>query len=191
MGFLSVLRRRSAWRKMTENAISKLHSRLAALSNMTARLAALAESADAASKENQAAIRSLTKELSRIATKVSEMKAPRHTAPPPAPSLPPPQTALDSLTPTEKRLLHVLAALIRERPAKEAAHGEIARELYPAAPPARVRSTVSDYLRRLEAKGLVRREHRGNRAYVAFTDGGLKTIEQAGALEIRKALSTS
>ncbi|MEM3207733.1 MAG: hypothetical protein QXQ87_06855 [Halobacteria archaeon] len=191
MGFLGFLSRREKWKWSVENAISSLQQRLEAAASHAAKAATLAEEAGRTSTENQASIRSLAAQLSQLAQEVSQMKDLRHIAPVPAPAPRAPQTPLDALTPTEKRFLHILAALLKERPVKEAAHEEIARELYPAAPPARVRSTVSDYLRRLEGRGLVRRSHRGNRAYVEFTEQGLASIERAGALEIRKALSTS
>lgn len=97
-------------------------------------------------------------------------------------------SVLDTLTAMEKRTFVVLAALIKESAEKEVDFENLVRELYPSLPVSARRSTVSNFLRRLESLGLVKRERRGRKRVIVLADKGLKALSEQAFKQLEASL---
>lgn len=98
------------------------------------------------------------------------------------------KTGLEGLTMMEKRTFATLAGLVKESVEKEASYENLVRELYPNMPLIKRRSTVSNFLRKLEIQGLIRRERRGRHKVVIFTPTGLGAINEENLKILQKNL---
>jgi len=97
-------------------------------------------------------------------------------------------SGLSTLTDMEKRTFATLAAIIKENEAKEAHLDVLIRELYPEFPVEKRRSTVSNFLKRLESFGLIAKERRGRTKTIRLTEKGLSAIGQEAFKQLEKSL---
>lgn len=96
--------------------------------------------------------------------------------------------SLNNLTDMEKKTFVTLSALISESEAKEIDYGVLVQELYPAIPAEKRRSTVSNFLKKLESAGLIKRQRRGRRSMISLTQVGLAAIGEENFKRLRRTL---
>ena len=84
---------------------------------------------------------------------------------------------LETLTQTQKMILHAILAKLSESGRKWCSLKEIAEELYPEKEYHKVRPTISAYLNHIEEMGITTRKRVNKEAYITITDFGNKVIK--------------